>query len=62
MGIQNVGSGCVTRAVMSLCLLLSLQCQQNMAHAVATDESLGIEYDEQTICDVCRDVSDAHRL
>ena len=29
-----------------------------MAHAVATDESLGIEYDEQTVCDVCRDVSD----
>ena len=35
-----------------------VQCQQNMAHAVATDESLGIEYDEQTVCDVCRDVSD----
>ncbi len=28
-----------------------------MARAVATEETLGIEYDEQTTCDVCRDVS-----
>ena len=28
-----------------------------MACAVATDETLGIEYDEGTVCDVCRDVS-----
>lgn len=34
-----------------------LQCQQSMARAVATEERLGIEYDEQTTCDVCRDVS-----
>lgn len=33
------------------------QCQQSMARAVATEETLGIEYDEQTTCDVCRDVS-----
>ena len=28
-----------------------------MTCAVATEEALGIEYDEQTACDVCRDVS-----
>jgi len=38
-------------------LTLETKCQKSMAHAVATDESLGIEYDEQTVCDVCRDVS-----
>ena len=27
-----------------------------MTCAVATEEALGIEYDEQTACDVCRDV------
>ena len=34
-----------------------MQCQQSMARAVANEETLGIEYDEQTTCDVCRDVS-----
>ena len=34
-----------------------VQCQQNMACAVATEERLGIEYDEGTVCEVCRDVS-----
>ena len=29
-----------------------------MARAIATEESLGIEYDEQTVCDVCQDVSE----
>ncbi len=28
-----------------------------MARAIATEEGLGIEYDEQTVCDVCQDVS-----
>ncbi len=28
-----------------------------MARAITTQESLGIEYDEQTVCDVCQDVS-----
>ena len=37
--------------------IIYVQCQQNMARAVATEETLGIEYDEQTVCDVCRDVS-----
>jgi hypothetical protein len=34
---------------------LETKCQQNMACAVVTDETLGIEYDEETVCDVCRD-------
>ncbi len=34
-----------------------LQCQQGMARAITTQENLGIEYDEQTVCDVCQDVS-----
>ena len=34
-----------------------VQCQQGMAHAITTEESLGMEYDEHTVCDVCRDVS-----
>ena len=28
-----------------------------MMHAVRTDESLRIEYDDSIVCDVCRDVS-----
>ncbi len=28
-----------------------------MEHAMATEEGLGIEYDEDVICDVCRAVS-----
>lgn len=36
-------------------LTLETKCQQSMARAVATEETLGIEYDEQTTCDVCRD-------
>ena len=28
--------------------------------AVATDEGLGVEYDEHIVCDVCRDVSLAY--
>ncbi|CAI8037996.1 Protein Jade-3 [Geodia barretti] len=36
-------------------IALETKCQQNMACAVVTDETLGIEYDEETVCDVCRD-------
>lgn len=38
-------------------MICFLQCQQSMARAVATEQTLGIEYHEQTTCDVCRDVS-----
>lgn len=30
------------------------QCHDNMKHAIETVEGLGIEYDEDVICDVCR--------
>ena len=29
-------------------------CHQNMARAIETQEGLGIEYDEDVVCDVCR--------
>lgn len=33
---------------------LESQCHDNMNHAIETVEGLGIEYDEDVICDVCR--------
>lgn len=33
---------------------LETQCHQNMARAIETQEGLGIEYDEDVVCDVCR--------
>lgn len=29
------------------------RCHDNMAHTVETEEGLGIEYDEDVVCDVC---------
>ncbi|KAG6926896.1 jade family PHD finger 3 [Chelydra serpentina] len=34
--------------------VLERQCHENMNHAIETEEGLGIEYDENVICDVCR--------
>lgn len=33
---------------------LERQCHDNINHAIETVEGLGIEYDEDVICDVCR--------
>ncbi|XP_068019582.1 E3 ubiquitin-protein ligase Jade-2 isoform X3 [Melanerpes formicivorus] len=33
---------------------LETACQENMALAIETEEGLGIEYDEDVVCDVCR--------
>ncbi|XP_052444750.1 protein Jade-1-like isoform X2 [Carassius gibelio] len=33
---------------------LENRCQQNMKQAIETEEGLGIEYDEDVVCDVCR--------
>lgn len=33
---------------------LEKHCHDNMKHAIETVEGLGIEYDEDVICDVCR--------
>ncbi|XP_034418678.1 protein Jade-1 isoform X1 [Cyclopterus lumpus] len=30
------------------------RCHENMTHATETEEGLGIEYDEDVVCDVCR--------
>ncbi|KAG5848185.1 hypothetical protein ANANG_G00095780 [Anguilla anguilla] len=30
------------------------RCYDNMSHAMETEEGLGIEYDEDVVCDVCR--------
>lgn len=29
-------------------------CYENMTHAMETEEGLGIEYDEDVVCDVCQ--------
>ncbi|XP_072256860.1 E3 ubiquitin-protein ligase Jade-2 [Pyxicephalus adspersus] len=33
---------------------LELVCHENMNHAIEKEEGLGIEYDEDVVCDVCR--------
>lgn len=30
------------------------RCHENMTHATETEEGLGIEYDEDVVCDVCQ--------
>ncbi|MEJ1281094.1 hypothetical protein NN561_012042 [Cricetulus griseus] len=34
--------------------VLERHCHENMNHAIETEEGLGIEYDEDVICDVCQ--------
>uniref|UniRef100_A0A3Q2DLL8 Jade family PHD finger 2 n=1 Tax=Cyprinodon variegatus TaxID=28743 RepID=A0A3Q2DLL8_CYPVA len=38
------------------CVLVELEsvCQEKMQQAIETEEGLGIEYDEDVVCDVCR--------
>lgn len=36
---------------------LELRCWEKIQTIVKTEEGLGIEYDENVICDVCRSVS-----
>ncbi|XP_068455862.1 protein Jade-1 isoform X3 [Clinocottus analis] len=40
------------------------RCLENMTHATETEEGLGIEYDEDVVCDVCRspDVEDNNEM
>lgn len=33
---------------------LESRCEENMRQAIQTEEGLGIEYDEDVVCDVCR--------
>lgn len=37
---------------------LELRCWERIQTIVKNEEGLGIEYDENVICDVCRSVSD----
>lgn len=38
------------------CVLVELErvCEEKMQQAIETEEGLGIEYDEDVVCDVCR--------
>ncbi|XP_034036503.1 protein Jade-3 isoform X2 [Thalassophryne amazonica] len=50
MGEEPLGELTMERAMEAL----ERQCHENMNHAIETVEGLGIEYDEDVICDVCR--------
>lgn len=43
----------------SLCWLPNfvLQCYEKLQREIRTEQGLGIEYDEDVVCDVCRSVS-----
>ncbi|XP_073332040.1 protein Jade-3 [Pagrus major] len=50
MGEERIDELTMERAMEAL----ERQCHDNMNHAIETVEGLGIEYDEDVICDVCR--------
>uniref|UniRef100_A0A8C6TE56 Jade family PHD finger 3 n=1 Tax=Neogobius melanostomus TaxID=47308 RepID=A0A8C6TE56_9GOBI len=50
MGEESIDELTVERILEAL----ERQCHDNMKHAIETVEGLGIEYDEDVICDVCR--------
>ncbi|KAL1023415.1 hypothetical protein UPYG_G00040560 [Umbra pygmaea] len=53
--LVNMGEGPVDELTMERTMeALERQCHDNMNHAIDTVEGLGIEYDEDVICDVCR--------
>nr|XP_043870857.1 protein Jade-3 [Solea senegalensis] len=53
--LQRMGEGPVDELTMERAMeALERQCHENMNHAIETVEGLGIEYDEDVICDVCR--------
>lgn len=35
---------------------LEMQCHANLQQAIRTVDGLGIEYDENVVCDICRSV------
>ncbi|TRY54621.1 hypothetical protein DNTS_001605 [Danionella cerebrum] len=50
-----MGDGYINELTMERVMeALERQCHENMNHAIETEEGLGIEYDEDVICDVCR--------
>ncbi|XP_073520547.1 protein Jade-3 [Phyllobates terribilis] len=53
--LADMGSAPLDESTMEKTLeVLERQCHENMSHAIETEEGLGIEYDEDVICDVCR--------
>ncbi|XP_034149766.1 protein Jade-3 [Esox lucius] len=53
--LDHMGEGPVDELTMERTMeALERQCHGNMNHAIDTVEGLGIEYDEDVICDVCR--------
>ncbi|XP_029459478.1 protein Jade-3 isoform X2 [Rhinatrema bivittatum] len=53
--LAEMGCGAVDENTMEhIVEVLERQCFENMSHAIKTEEGLGIEYDEDVICDVCR--------
>ncbi|KAF5893044.1 protein Jade-3, partial [Clarias magur] len=55
MELLHMGEGAVDELTMERTMeALERKCYDNMNHAIETEEGLGIEYDEDVICDVCR--------
>ncbi|XP_069492719.1 protein Jade-3 isoform X2 [Ambystoma mexicanum] len=53
--LLEMGCGPVDESTMEKTVeVLERHCHENMNHAIETEEGLGIEYDEDVICDVCR--------
>ncbi|XP_019504899.1 PREDICTED: protein Jade-3 isoform X2 [Hipposideros armiger] len=53
--LAEMGYGAVDENLMEKAIeVLERHCHENMNHAIKTEEGLGIEYDEDVICDVCR--------
>ena len=51
----------MTESTMELVMeAVEKQCHANLQQAVRTVDGLGIEYDENVVCDVCRSVCHIH--
>uniref|UniRef100_A0A3B3SY31 Protein Jade-1 n=1 Tax=Paramormyrops kingsleyae TaxID=1676925 RepID=A0A3B3SY31_9TELE len=50
MGLQNIDELTMERVMEEF----EQRCYDNMSHAMETEEGLGIEYDEDVVCDVCQ--------
>jgi len=51
------GEGEVSESAMELMLeTFEMQCHANLQQAIRTVDGLGIEYDENVVCDICRSV------
>jgi hypothetical protein len=52
-GLQPIAEDQLERVIEEL----EIRCWEKVQTIVKTEEGLGIEYDENVICDVCRSVS-----